>query len=182
MPRRLWALRHHYHSYCLTARPHPPPSPLHQAPSHGCIAQEQSCHDRGWRMICARADAPWRRRAPYCAPCTPTRRPTWWSSLRGTGVRRGQGRGGSSSGSGACAGRPRSAHRTFSRGHTQADRAVQVWGLGATPPAPSEGWQALRARHRDRAQCVLSSPTEEGCPRLGAEWRRTHRRRSRASG
>ena len=58
-------------------------------------------------------------------------------------------------GLGACAGRLRSAHRTFSRGYTQADRAVQVSGLGATPPAPSEGWQAQRARHRDRAQCVL---------------------------
>ena len=58
-------------------------------------------------------------------------------------------------GLGACAGRPRSAHRTFSRGYTQADRAVWVSGLGATLPAPSEGWQARRARHRDRAQCVL---------------------------
>ena len=81
----------------------------------------------------------------------------------------------SSSGSGACAVRPRGApHRTFSRGHTQADRAVQVAGLYAQHGLRRAGGVAGSARAASGSRTVCSSPAEEGCPRLGGEWRRTH--------
>ena len=151
-------------------RPHPPPSPLHPAPFRGCIAQAPSRRDRGWRRICSRADAPRRQRAPHSAPSSSTRRPRQVElyARHGCEVWAREGR----SSSGGCEGRPQGAHRTFSRGHTQADRTVQVSGLGATLPAPSGVAGSARAASGSRTVC--SSPAEEGCPRPGAEWRRTH--------
>ena len=123
----------------ITAAASEPPLPFHHAPSRGCIAQAPSRRDCGWRRICSRADAPWRRRALYSASSAPTRRPRLVEQYARHGCEAWAREGRSSSGSGACAVRPRgeAAPHVLAETYASRPRRPGVRSLGATRPAQS---------------------------------------------